>query len=106
MPGRKARSAVFTHEVPGIHVLLVTKKQDVDGRNKSGHDGSCLLGRSRHHLWISVPVPWLVNNSSSTACCILPSLMTTPSTPCSSAWMQVSPLGIMPPAMVPSAISL
>src|SRR4029077_17942946 len=36
------------------------------------------------HLWISVPVPWLVNNSSRTACRILPSMMTTPCTPCSS----------------------
>ena len=32
----------------------------------------------RHHLWISVPVPWLVNSSSSTACGVLPSMMTTP----------------------------
>ena len=37
------------------------------------------------HLWISVPVPWLVNSSSRTACCVLPSMMTTPCTPCSSA---------------------
>jgi hypothetical protein len=24
--------------VPGIHVFLLSGKQDVDGRNKSGHD--------------------------------------------------------------------
>jgi hypothetical protein len=23
---------------PGIHVFLLSRKQDVDGRNKSGHD--------------------------------------------------------------------
>jgi hypothetical protein len=42
--------------IPGIHVFLAAK-QDVDGRNKSGHDGGYLRGRLRHHLWISVPVP-------------------------------------------------
>src|SRR5258708_4305899 len=29
--------------------------QDVDGRNKSGHDGSDFRGRSGHHFVISVP---------------------------------------------------
>ena len=58
-------------------------KRVVDGRVKPGHDDYLLP--LVHHLWISVPVPWLVNNSSKTACCVLPSMMTTPCTPCSSA---------------------
>ena len=37
------------------------------------------------HRIISVPAPWSVNSSSSTACGTLPSRMTTPSTPASSA---------------------
>ena len=28
--------------VPGIHVLTLDKKEDVDGRIKSGHDGFSL----------------------------------------------------------------
>ena len=68
--------------VPGIHVLSAGRKI-VDGRDEPGHDG--FLCPIAHHLWISVPVPWLVKSSSSTACCILPSMMTTPCTPCSSA---------------------
>src|SRR5262249_53335874 len=57
------------------------------------------------HRWISVPAPRSVRSSSSTACSTLPSRMTTPSTPASSAYMQVSTFGIIPPEMVPSAIS-
>src|SRR5262249_47115773 len=37
------------------------------------------------YRWIRVPTPWSVNNSSKTACGTLPSRMTTPSTPWSSA---------------------
>src|SRR5262249_45965083 len=42
---------------------------------------------SRHdtHRIISVPAPWSVSNSSSTACGTRPSRITTPSTPASSA---------------------
>ena len=70
---------------PGIHVFLSAgSKQAVDGRVKPGHDDLFRVA-AVHHLWISVPVPWLVNNSSRTACRILPSMMTTPCTPCSSA---------------------
>src|SRR5664280_1609196 len=39
----------------------------------------------RHLPMHRVPTPWSVSNSSSTACGILPSMMTTPSTPWSSA---------------------
>jgi hypothetical protein len=39
MAGRKARSAVFTHEAPAIHVFLCAMPQGVDARNKCGHDG-------------------------------------------------------------------
>ncbi|MDH6178933.1 hypothetical protein ABIF44_005014 [Bradyrhizobium japonicum] len=82
---------VMPGPVPGIHVLSAGPKV-VDGRDifaktrfalLPGHDEISRLRVS--HLWISVPVPWLVKSSSSTACCILPSMMTTPSTPCSSA---------------------
>jgi hypothetical protein len=31
-------SRVMPGLVPGIHVFLSFKRQDVDGRNKSGHD--------------------------------------------------------------------
>ena len=35
--------------VPGIHVfLLAFPKQDVDGRDKPGHDGS---------IWLNYPAP-------------------------------------------------
>src|SRR5690606_27499965 len=54
---------------------------------------------------ISVPAPCSVNSSSRTECGVLPLRMTTPSTPRSMASMQVSTLGIMPPEIVPSAIS-
>jgi hypothetical protein len=37
MPGQK-REARLRADVPGIHVFLSFKRQDVDGRNKSGHD--------------------------------------------------------------------
>ena len=37
------------------------------------------------HRVISVPAPWSVSNSTSTACGVLPSRMTTPSTPRSTA---------------------
>jgi fatty-acyl-CoA synthase len=37
MPGRKGRSTVFAPKVPG-HPRLIVLTQDVDGRNKSGHD--------------------------------------------------------------------
>ena len=30
--------AVMPGFVPGIHVFLAFRRQDVDGRNKSGHD--------------------------------------------------------------------
>ena len=59
----------------------------------------------RRYGTISVPAPCSVNSSSSTACGVLPLRMTTPSTPRSIASMQVSTLGIMPPEIVPSAIS-
>jgi hypothetical protein len=42
-------------------------------------------GRREFHRIISVPAPWSVRSSSSTACGSLPSRMTTPSTPASSA---------------------
>jgi hypothetical protein len=31
--------------VPGIHVLLPSRKKDVDGRAKPGHDGVCCACR-------------------------------------------------------------
>jgi len=42
-------------------------------------------GRREFHRIISVPAPWSVRSSSSTACGTLPSRITTPSTPASSA---------------------
>src|SRR5690606_14145242 len=54
---------------------------------------------------ISVPAPCSVKSSTRTTWGVLPLRMTTPSTPLSSASRQVSTLGIMPPEMVPSAIS-
>jgi hypothetical protein len=33
--------------MPGIHVLLLHQTKDVDGRNKSGHDG--------FHITVSTP---------------------------------------------------
>src|SRR5206468_2295436 len=53
---------------------------------------------------ISVPAP-SVNSSSRIACGTLPSTMTAASTPPSTASRQVSTFGIMPPEIVPSAIS-
>jgi hypothetical protein len=37
MPGQK-REARLRADVPGIHVLWRSKKKDVDGRDKPGHD--------------------------------------------------------------------
>jgi hypothetical protein len=59
----------------------------------------------RRRRSIRVPAPCSVNNSSNTACGTLPLMMTTPSTPSAITSMQLSILGIMPPEMVPSAIS-
>ena len=42
MPGQER---VFALAVPGIHVLTALKQEDVDGRNKSGHDEH---SRQRH----------------------------------------------------------
>ena len=36
--GTVAIKPVMPGLVPGIHVFLSFKRQDVDGRNKSGHD--------------------------------------------------------------------
>jgi hypothetical protein len=38
MPGLK-REARLRADVPGIHALLDDRKEDVDGRDKPGHDG-------------------------------------------------------------------
>jgi len=38
MPGQK-REARLRADVPGIHVFLFDVKEDVDGRDKPGHDG-------------------------------------------------------------------
>jgi len=37
-PGKSAKR-VFALDVPGIHVLVAFKKEDVDGRDKPGRDG-------------------------------------------------------------------
>jgi hypothetical protein len=47
MKGRRKRSRfvaefVMPGLVPGIHVLQTCGKEDVDGRDKPGHDGSGL----------------------------------------------------------------
>ena len=39
--------------VPAIHVLLFCKKQDVDARDKRGHDG---LGLATAELLTTVPL--------------------------------------------------
>jgi hypothetical protein len=52
-----------------------------------------------------VPTPASVKTSSSSAWGTRPSMMTADSTPEFTASMQFSTLGIMPPEMVPSAIS-
>jgi hypothetical protein len=36
MPGQKR---VFALDVPGIHLLAASSEEDVDGRDKPGHDG-------------------------------------------------------------------
>jgi hypothetical protein len=38
MPGQK-REARLRADVPGIHVLRIIGKKNVDGRDKPGHDG-------------------------------------------------------------------
>src|SRR4029453_18010063 len=52
-----------------------------------------------------VPTPCGVKSSSSTLCGTRPSRMITPSTPDSTTAAQLSTFGIMPPEIVPSAIS-
>jgi hypothetical protein len=42
--------------MPAIHVFLATLKQDVDGRDKPGHDDRCMW----HGLW---PQPALLNRT-------------------------------------------
>ena len=43
MPGNSAK-CVMPGLVPGIHVFLIrSSKQDVDGRDKPGHDGVDVL---------------------------------------------------------------
>jgi hypothetical protein len=41
MPGlsRSKNGVLKNAYVPGIHVLTVSPKEDVDGRDKPGHDG-------------------------------------------------------------------
>src|SRR4029079_18351227 len=39
----------------GIHVLLFGSKKDVDGRNKSGHDGKAVPTLSAHPVESGVP---------------------------------------------------
>ncbi|WP_425336268.1 nickel insertion protein [Sinorhizobium garamanticum] len=58
-----------------------------------------------NHGTISVPAPRSVKISSRTEWAVLPFRMTTPCTPALMASMQVSTFGIMPPEIVPSAIS-
>ena len=53
---------------------------------------------------IMVPAPCSVNSSISSTCWMRPSRMTAARTPRSTASMQVSTLGIIPPEIVPSAI--
>lgn len=53
-----------------------------------------------------VPAPYLVKVSSNNTCGIRPSRMCAASTSFSMAWIQVSILGIMPPEMIPSLVSL
>ena len=38
MQGQPVTSSVMPGFMPGIHVLLMCGKQDVDGRDKPGHD--------------------------------------------------------------------
>src|SRR5262249_6607167 len=66
-----------------------------------------VLRRQRHTLYpcTSVPTPCEVKISSISACGRRPSRMTAASTPWLTASTQVSSLGIMPPEMVPSAMS-
>src|SRR5829696_6267110 len=57
-------------------------------------------------LEIRVPIPCGVKSSRSTQCGMRPSTITTPSTPPSTTLTQLSTFGIIPPVMVPSAMSL
>src|SRR5690606_6264449 len=61
--------------------------------------------RARHAARTSVPAPVDVKNSSSIACPTRPSRTTAASQPAATACRQVSSLGIMPPLIVPSALS-
>src|SRR5215211_4322140 len=56
-------------------------------------------------LEMRVPIPCGVKSSRSTQCGMRPSTITTPSTPPSTTLTQLSTLGIIPPVMVPSAMS-
>jgi hypothetical protein len=40
-------STVIPGLVPGIHALFARRLQDVDGRNKCGHDDSMIFGDLR-----------------------------------------------------------
>jgi len=44
MPGhsRSKNGVASLAYVPGIHVLMLSKNKDVDGRDKPGHDGSAI----------------------------------------------------------------
>src|SRR5205085_12646642 len=63
------------------------------------------VGQVGGHLRTSVPDPCSVNSSTSMACGLRPSRMTTASTPASTAAMAVSSLGIIPPVATLSSIA-
>ncbi|MPZ57848.1 MAG: hypothetical protein GEU91_15385 [Rhizobiales bacterium] len=46
---RRYLSVVMPGPVPGIHVLLRVHAQDVDGRDKPGHDGATPQSPSHIH---------------------------------------------------------
>src|SRR4029077_5438774 len=94
---------------PGIHRAIRAIRGSwvparARGARLAGMTAAVWVRPTLTYLCISVPAPASVSNSISTACSTLPSTITTPSTPASSAYMQVSTFGIMPPEMVPSAI--
>ena len=93
-------------------VVLLLRVKDPDRQSDGSRRAAAavvsqIASRSSETIYArsAMPAPCSVKSSTSTTCGVLPLRMTTPSTPFSSASRQVSTLGIMPPEMVPSAMS-
>jgi hypothetical protein len=53
--------------VPGIHVLKLTRKEDVDGRDKPGHDEFKQV--NPNNISVTGNTPWPSSSQKNNRCC-------------------------------------